>query len=47
MTVNFQINAYLRKSMKTNMMQIYENPLFDSNISQTKAFAIIWAFTAH
>ena len=40
MTVYFQINGYLGKSMKTNTMQIYENPFFDSNIFQTKALAL-------
>jgi hypothetical protein len=37
----FQIIEYLRKSLENNIMKIYENQLFDSNIFQTKALAII------
>ena len=37
----FQIIEYLRKSITNNIMKIYENPLFDSNVFQT----IVLAFT--
>ena len=37
----FQIIEYFRKSMSNDTMKIHENPLFDSNIFQTKALAII------
>ena len=37
----FQIIEYLRKSMKNNIMKIYENLLFDSNMVQIIALAII------
>ena len=37
----FQIIEYLRKSMKNNIMKLYEYHLFDSNIFQTVALAII------
>ena len=32
---------YIRKSMKSNIIKIYENHLFDSNIFQTIALIII------
>ena len=36
----FQIIEYLRKSMKNNIMKIYENHLFDSNVFQTVALKL-------
>ena len=41
MTVYFQIDYYLRKSITNNVMKIYENPVFDSNIFQTEPLVLI------
>jgi hypothetical protein len=41
MTEYFLIIDYLRPSMKNNIMKIYKNHLFKSNIFQTEALATI------